>query len=292
MTAGNTRSNPAAILCLFLLTWAGCASSSYQFGMPNRPLTPAASEEANQLTFGGEQPRLDRAERWIHYPSEKLRQWLPGKEPTLDPEERRSLALGKAQEYLELNELNDVHIDVRQYDPATQWQRLRENDRIHPIWKYTDGTLSHLSYTLMPGRVFRTDSFNPYTNTLSLNSTDPAMALYTAAEAKIIFNRRYPGLYLAACRFPIVGISNSVQVANDVLSYARIRQDWDSERELTPQIYSNFGADMVFHLFPFLPGSNEFPLFYAPLMSLAGSAAGEAAGQAVLDQRSQDKEQE
>lgn len=260
MIQRKVRTNPTAILYLLLIAWTGCASTTYQFGTPNRPVTKQISDDSNQLTVGSQHPRLDQAERWIHYPAEKWKQWFPGDEPAVDPEESRRLAVRNAQEYLVLNELNDVKIDVRRYDPATQWRRLRENEHIHPVWKYTGGVMSHLSYTLLPGRVFRADSFNPYTNTLSLNSSDPSMALYTAAEAKIIYNRRYPGAYLAACRFPILGISKSVHVASDVLSYVRHRQDWELERELTPQIYSNFGSDLVSEAIPFLPGSGEFPI--------------------------------
>ncbi len=245
----------------------------------------------NNLTFGGEHPKLDQVERWIHYPSDKLTHWFVEDEAAVDPKEMRRLAINKAQEYLVLNGMTDINIDIRQYDPATQWRRLRANDSIHPFWKYTGGSMSHLTYILLPGRVFRSNSFNPYTKTLSLNSSEPSMALYSAAEAKIIFNRRYPGVYLATCRLPFAGISKNIRVANDVLSYARNRQDWTTEKELTSEIYSNFGADFVLEALPLVPGADEFPFYFAPLISVAGSTAGEATGHFVLNQGDQDRKQ-
>ncbi len=93
----------------------------------------AALDAVNPLVFGGEHPKLDKLERTVQYPIEKIKQWIPRREPAEDPQELRRLATFKAQEFLVLNELPDVHIDVREYDPATQWQRLKENDRIHPF---------------------------------------------------------------------------------------------------------------------------------------------------------------
>ncbi len=81
----------------------------------------AISSESCELTFGGEYPRLDKAERWIHYPSEKFKHWFTKEEVAVDPKEMRRLAVNKAQEYLVLNGLTDINIDIRQYDPATQW---------------------------------------------------------------------------------------------------------------------------------------------------------------------------
>ncbi|MCC6511897.1 MAG: hypothetical protein IT423_22550 [Pirellulaceae bacterium] len=272
-------------LGLLACLWSGCASPTYNYGLPNRPDVKPALGSLNELTFGGDHPKLDKVESWVHYPITKIKQWIPRKSPTPDPEEQRRLAIYKAQEYLVLNELTDVHIDVRQYDPAAQWQRLRENDRIHPFWKYTAGTVSHLGYAWLPGRVFHYDSFNPYTNTLSINSTRPSMALYEAAEAKIIRNRKHPGTYLAACYLPVVPLVKDVRVANDVLSYARIREEWELEKQLTPQIYSAFGADLVSQATSLLPGAAYMPFYYKPLLSLAGRTAGRASGHAVVGQR-------
>ncbi len=209
----------------------------------------------------------------------------PSPKTAEDPQELRRLATFKAQEFLVLNELPDVHIDVREYDPATQWQRLKENDRIHPFWKYTTGTLAHLKYAWLPGRVFHYDSYNPYTNTLSINSTSPAMAVYEAAGAKINRSQQLPGAYAAAQYLPIVPLVHDVRVGTDVLSYARVRQEWEFEKQLTPNIYAAIGADAVSQATSLIPGAAYMPFYYKPLLSLAGRAAGGVTGKAVVKER-------
>ena len=42
-------------------------------------------------------------------------------------------AIEHASEYLQKNQLTDVAVFVNDYDPAGQWQRLRENSRIAPL---------------------------------------------------------------------------------------------------------------------------------------------------------------
>ncbi len=263
----------------------GCARPTYEYGLAYRRDPKPDLTAMNELTFGGDHPKLDRVESFLRYPINKIRQWIPRKEPVPDPVEERRRSILKAQEFLVLNELTDVNIDVREYDPAEQWRRLRENDRIHPFWKYTSGTLAHLQYAWLPGRVFHYDSYNPYTNTLNINSSMPSMALYEAAEAKIIRGRRYPGTYLAACYLPIVPLVKDARIASDVLSYARVREEWELERQLYPQIYSALGADLVSQATSLVPAASYMPFYYKPLLSLAGRAAGGATGKAVVRER-------
>ncbi len=268
----------------------GCARTTYQYGLSHCREARPSLDAVNPLVFGGEHPKLDRLERTVHYPLKKIKEWLPRRQAEQDPQEQRRQATFRAQEYLVLNELTDVNIDVREYDPATQWQRLRENDRIHPFWKYTTGTLAHLQYAWLPGRVFHYDSYNPYTNTLSINSTSPAMSVYESAEAKIIRDQRLPGTYMAARYLPIFPLVHDVRVANDVLSYARIRQEWELEKQLTPRIYAALGADAVSQATSLVPGAAYMPFYYKPLLSLAGRAAGGVTGRAVVKEREMQQE--
>ncbi len=270
---------------ILVSTLSGCARSTYHYGLTNRSEPKPTLDSVNPLVFGGEHPKLDRLERRLHYPIDKIKRWFPRRDANVEPQELRRQATYKAQEYLVLNELSDVNIDVREYDPATQWQRLKENDRIHPFWKYTSGTLAHLKYAWLPGRVFHYDDYNPYTNTLYVNSTSPATAVHQAAEAKIIRNKKLQGTYLAAQYLPIVPLIHDVRVANDVLSYARVRQEWEFEKQLTPSIYASFGADAVSQATSLVPGAAYMPFYYKPLLSLAGSAAGGVTGRAVVKQR-------
>ncbi len=93
-------------------------------------------------------------ERIVHYPAKKMKQWFKKSDPAEPTEQQlRDEAIKQSVQYLALNGLSDVHIDCRQYNPREQWQRLRANESIAPFWRYTAGSLQHLEYCLMPGRV-------------------------------------------------------------------------------------------------------------------------------------------
>ncbi len=272
-------------VALGLLLVSGCASRSYRFGTPGHVLA-AEHSQSFRVTVGGDHPKLDRIERTVHYPVKKLKQWFgQGRKPKPSEETQRALALQQTQEYLALNHLNDVLIDVREYSPKEQWQRLKDNDSISPFWKYTTGTLQHVEYCLFPGRVFHHDDYNVFTNTLSLNSTQPEQSLYTAATAKYMRSKKHPGAFSSACYMPIVPLYRDCYVANDVLSYARFRDDWQTERLLYPQIYGSFGGDLVSQATSLVPLFAYLPFYVKPILSIGGRIGGTATGNVVRKQR-------
>lgn len=269
---------------------SGCASDTYRFGNPKRPFQPQSSAPM-RVTIGGEHPRLDKFENAVHYPAKKFKQWFGKRsEPKPSEDTLREQAIAMSQEYLILNDLEDINIDVREYSPAEQWRRLRENDSIHPFWKYTTGTLRHAEYCLMPGRVFRRDSYNVFTNTLSLNSTEPEQALYVSATAKYLRSKARPGLFSTACHLPFVPLYRDYYVANDVLSYARFRDDWQTEQLLYPQIYGSFGGDLVSQATSLVPSFAYLPFYVKPMLNVGGNIGGNVAGRMVLKQREREVE--
>lgn len=238
----------AAWLLLMLLAMAGCASPHYRVAA----LGSSTSTQSLNLTVseGGEHPRLDQLETAVHYPATQMKKWFgkspnePG-EPPLTDEQLIFDNLATAQEYMALHGMTEIYVDIRAYEPAEQWRRLRANGEISGFWKYTGGTLQHVQYCLVPGRVLRRDNYNVFTNTLSINSTRPEQTLYAAATAKYLCERDYPGAIATSCYFPVVPLLRDYHVANDVLSYARYRDNWDLEQRLYPHVYGNFGSELV-----------------------------------------------
>ena len=102
---------------------------------------------------------MDKMERTIHWPKEavsNVRKRLPSSLSMLrggQAEETQQDALLAAVQYLEDNNLHEVIVEGRHYDPKEQWNRLQANPHIHPFWKYTDGSM-------------RIWAYNPYNNTL------------------------------------------------------------------------------------------------------------------------------
>ena len=282
-----------SVAAMILLGSSGCATTNYQYGIgeATQP-TPIAHPSAkfgnvfnNKVSVGGDHPTVDRIEKMVQTPRRVVGK-LFNKEPLTEAEteEARQESIAISQEFLQANGLGDVKIDVRCYEPAEQWRRLKANDEIAPIWKYTGGTINHIGYTLLPRRAFHSNSYNPFTNTLSLNSTDAVDAIYHAADAKQHQKHKHVGAYAMAQRLPVVPIFHTAAVSQDVIGYAKAKQDWELEKKLYPATYSRVGATAVRQAVNFGAISNTaFPR--APLLQLAGRSVGNVTGRLVAKQR-------
>jgi hypothetical protein len=141
-------------------------------------------------------------------------------------------------DYLAANELSEVKVRLNQYRPLDDWRRLVKNKAVAWPWRYTFGTVATLSETIVPGRLFGGDHFNPYTSTIHLYSDLPAIALHEAAHAKDFSNRKYPGTYAAAYTLPIVPLWHERTATNDVLAYTHDRAVVNPEdKELDQEAY-------------------------------------------------------
>jgi hypothetical protein len=282
----RSRSIRFAIVASFLVQVSGCVQSSYRYGVSNVDLLPYLPQGPNVVTLGGEHPRLDVIERTVAYPRKWIRKWVPWlpKEELKSSEEKCASALESATEYLDDNNLSGVYIDVREYDPQEQWRRLRSNDRIAPIFKYTGGTLRHVRYCILPGRVFGFDSYNAYTNTLCIDSASEASAVFHAGYVKKLYAEKYPGIYMAANWLPIVPLWRDAVVSSDVLTYARSQQDWRLEKQLYPELYGRLAGDVVAQATSFVPA---VAFYTRPVITQTGKVTGRLAGRAVAQRQEQ-----
>jgi hypothetical protein len=271
------------IACCAFFT--GCVQKNYRYGITNPDLLAKLPHTPNLITYGGDHSRIDFIERAVYYPRNLIRSWFPSSKPQADPETLRLKTVQSAIDYLDDNGLQGVYVDVREYNPREQWNRLRGNTRIAPLWKYTGGTLHHVSYCLLPGRAFGRDSYNGFTNTLSVNSTSPANSVLHAGYVKKLYNQRYPGLYMAANWLPIVPLVRDCSVSSDVLTYARVKGDWSLERELLPKAYGKVGSETVSQATSLIPGLAYLPFYSTAVLRAAGKVAGKATGSIVASQR-------
>ncbi len=272
--------------CLgWIAIFSGCIQKSYRFGIADPNLFAKLPRTPNLITVGGDHPRIDSIERTVQYPRKAFQSWFPPAQSESNPESLRLQTVQSATDYLDDNGLQGVYVDVREYNPREQWNRLRNNTRIAPFWKYTGGTLYHVGYCLFPGRAFHMDSFNGFTNTLSVNSTSPANSVLHAGYVKKLYNQKYPGTYIAANWLPIVPLVRDSSVASDVLTYARVKGDWPLEKELLPQAYGKLGGDTVGQATSLIPGFAYLPFYFTPILKAAGNVAGDATGTLVARQR-------
>jgi len=131
--------------------------------------------------------------------------------------------------------------------------------------------LHDLCYTVAPGRIFRRDSFNPFTNTVSLYSDIPSLALEQAAYAKDVRQRTYPGTYAAVQDLPFVGLWHESLSKEDVFTYLDVYGTPQERREADYVLCPQMGAEIGGEIGGVLPEACFLP-------SLAGAAVGHVVG--------------
>jgi hypothetical protein len=172
-------------------------------------------------------------------------------------------------EYLEANGLTTTKVRVNEYDPIGEWQRLRANREVGAGWRYTVGAFGTVMYTVLPGRVFGSDKYNPYTDSIYIYSDIPCLAQEQAGQAKIVHARPHPGTYAALTSLPVVRLWPAKQRKDEVLDYTLAYGTAAQQEEATRIFYSEFGAEVGGQASIFL-GSN-LPL------TLAGAGIGHVA---------------
>lgn len=182
----------------------------------------------------------------------------------VSPETEQQLAA-----YLEANGLGTTKVRINQYDPRGEWQRLRANKEVGAGWRYTVGTLNLAFYTVVPGRLFGSDRYNPYTDSVYIYSDIPCIAQEQAAYAKMVHERVHPGTYYAVTSLPIVQLVPEKQSKNAVLDYTLASGNAELHEEATRVLYAEYGAEVGGQASLFL-GSN-LPL------TLAGAGIGHIA---------------
>ena len=273
-----------SVFSFWMALASGCVSTGpYEYGRfhPSRPTGTDVTTVA--VEYGAPNKTLDRIGNILGTPAKLLS--LNSK---IDNHHVSDETIDKLTIYMEKNDITDVYVAVNDYSPKDQWRRMKENERISPGWKYTAGTLRWVGYTIMPGRLFGGTEYNPYTNTLYVNSDVPAVLLAEAAYAKDIHSRQFPGTYAVfANGLPVVKIWRQSKAVGDVLGYARVEQDWDVEQETYRVMYPQMGASTFGGagvLITGAPGSLT-SFVVGPLLGASGAVAGHAAGRTMSKRR-------
>lgn len=258
----------------WLILASGCVQRHYGYSSFNWTYRPGEPTSAT-VEYGTPGPALQRMAKVVDAPRKLLPASKQTKRHALS-NETTELLVG----YLEQNDLADVPVFVNHYDPGDQWRRLQANQDIAPLYRYTFGAGSVLKYTLLPNPVFGGNQYNPYTNSLYVETDLPIDVLYAAADAKNIHTRALPGAYLLVTSLPGLSLSRGIWATNDVLNYAAAQGDWETEREVYRVLYPRVGGETLALAPP--PGGRWW---ISPLLRLSGSAAGRGVGHVVEKRR-------
>lgn len=180
-----------------------------------------------------------------------------------------SETVSTVSEYLSDRELHDVKLRVNQYDPIGEWKRLIQNRHVSPGWRYTAGVLRTAEYTLLPGRVFGHDEYNPYTNTISIYSDTPVMGLASSAYAYDIHRRNLPGTYATFQSLPLIAMYHESLATREVIDYTLSKGTFRAP-EVRRILYARYGMEMGGEVGRFIPGSGTF-------FEVAGAIGGHSA---------------
>jgi len=282
------------LLASLIASSLGCARDQYLYGTKTNGLyqqIPVVGQASNPISVGGHHPRIDKIEQVVQAPRKFFRQNRSAQhQHAIPPELTEQQAVMTAEKFLVENGLPDVNIDVRRYEPAEQWQRLKQNDLVAPFWKYTFGTLDVLGYTLLPRRALRSDVYSPYTNTLSLNSQNPTRALYQSARVKEYRKHHWLGTYSALQRAPFADLTHHIGAASDALTYAQINHWSEMTDELYPRAYSEVAtaviSDLLFFSDIFVPLPSDVAPVASPIAKIVGGTGGRMVGKYVADRES------
>jgi hypothetical protein len=234
--------------------------------LPAPPAAELADEFAPEPQFEHGKPRkIIDAAGWVWGIPRKIILWdRRAVNHNVSAETEQRLA-----EYLYANGIVTTKVRINQYDPLGEWQRLRANKEVGAGWRYTVGAFGTLTYTLLPGRVFGKDRYNPYTNSIYIYSDIPCIAQEQGSFARLIQARAHPGTYAMVTYLPVVQLWPKKQVKNDVLDYTLAFGTPDAHGEATRILYAEYGAEIGGQAALFV-GSN------VPL-TLAGAGIGHVA---------------
>ena len=246
-------------------------------------MLPKDSPLSPPVLVGGPVPAMDRFEHIVNAPRETMSNWRKKlAQRNIGPEDPQAEstqqdALLAAVAFLEDNDLHEVIVEAHHHDPLEQWKRLEANPNVHPLWKYTDGAARIGAYAMFPPRVYRFDSYNPYTKTLSINSKNPAAAIYEAAKAKHHSLVDWPGAYAALRYVPLAPVGQQIAVTQDAMAYVQQNADPTIERAMVSHTLSNLTGSALLSSSALTPQLNEIPLISAPASQAIGAATGSIA---------------
>lgn len=235
----NTRTSVSGFVLISALILPGCATTPYSMGSAESYYTSPelASRTQIQIERGKPNAVVDSI-GWV---------WgIPAKITLFDRrvENHRIDADTEAEiaAYLQENELSTVKVRLNQYRPLDDWKRLTANTSVAPGWRYTFGAVTVLGETIFPGRVFGSDHFNPYTNTIHLYSNVPALALHEAGHSKDYARRKWKGTYAALYNLPGVPLYQEAIATNDALGYVMATKNLQARQEAYEILYPAYGT--------------------------------------------------
>lgn len=144
--------------------------------------------------------------------------------------------------YLKANEMTAVKVRLNAWSVGDEFRRTVHNRSVGAGWRYTLGLLAWLEYTIMPGRVFGGDHYNPYSNSINLYSDIPAVTIHEGGHAKDFAGRTWKGTYAFAYTLPFFNLYPEALATGDAVSYVRATGPVKDQRAAYNVLYPAYGT--------------------------------------------------
>lgn len=232
---------PQLIVGTALMCLAGCTS-----GFSSLTSRDSISEETcsrPQIERGQRRPVIDGI-GWVVGIPQKVILW----DRRIDNHHISCETESTIAQYVEDLDLTATKVRINQYAPIDEWRRLTANHEVGWGWRYTLGALTWLDEAIFPGRIFGTDHYNPYTNTISIFSDAPAIAIKEGSRARDVRSRIYPGSYAAVNSLPLISMwyeTVATQYAFDYIESDRPDVVQEGYHLLYPAYGAHLGSDLA-----------------------------------------------
>ena len=163
--------------------------------------------------------------------------------------------------YVDLPEsiTDGTHYSLNEYNPGMALSRLAKNKKVKWPYRILLGIPTTLIVdVLIPGRLFagliNGDMYNPYTDTVSIYSDLPSVALHEAGHSHDFNKRRYKGTYALLRIIPGVDLFQEYKASQQAFKYLTDTQDHPQEIEAYKVLYPAYGTYVGAYI-PIIGGS-------------------------------------
>ncbi len=227
------------LLVLVLLLLSSCAAVPYQYTHNiEEPDTVNLRPGEPQIERGRPVAFVDGIGHYVFSLPSKLILWNWSVDNhDISPETEEALS-----NYLAANDLPNVKVRLNQYAPGGEWRRLVKNRSVSGFWRYTVGAITTTFYTILPGRLFGGDNYNPFTNTINIYSDHTAIVVHEGGHAKDFAQREYKGVYAAARMIPLFPLYQEAIATGDTIGYDRAEEQPAEEKKAYKVLYPAYGT--------------------------------------------------
>jgi hypothetical protein len=166
-----------------------------------------------------------------------------------------------AVQFCRENDLGDTRIMVNAYAPGDQWHRTFSNKNIHPVWRYPVGFLTWLGYTILPGRFFGGDNYNPFSNTINLYSDLTPIAYHESGHAQDFARQEYKGTYAVLYSVPFFNLYPEAVASSTALSYEETYRPADEQKQACRLLYPAYATYVGGNIGQFFAATVYWPIY-------------------------------